>query len=46
MEALESFEGKLKRIKNFFSSSTDQYRLVGTDLQISKVKKNGAYVNF
>jgi len=46
MEALESFEGKLKRIKNFLQSSTDQYRLVGTDLQISKVKKNGAYVNF
>ena len=46
MEALESCEGKLKRIKNFLQSSTDQYKLVGTSLQISKDKKNGVYVNF
>lgn len=36
-------EGELKRIKNFFSSSRDVYRVEGSDLQIKKINKGADF---
>jgi hypothetical protein len=34
-------EGELKRIKSFFSSSKDTYKLLGRNLLIKKADKTG-----